>query len=259
MASRIAALSALVGVVGLGGCAGTQLAHNTLDVASTLTDIETRQVLANLSRTIDEPYAIPTQVDIQTGSIQTTNSITPSISAPLSRSAVRTAGGAISSLTTAGTGISVGASDGWTQTWQVTPVSDPTTLTNIRALYHYVIYGLDGHENLPPAVLKLPPRHIFWSGIAADGSTNPPPPSLAVRDLGLFGNHELFVSAQDFNNGYLADLVLLVLPPAAPAGPAAAGQKTKKGAAVEHGGKRAGTVRPFVEKPAILVVPPVTQ
>jgi hypothetical protein len=255
MYSWKAALGAFLCAI-LGGCAGTQLAYNTLDVASTVIDIETRQVLENLSRTIDQPYAVPSQVDVQTGTIQTTNSVTPSITAPLSRSAARTGTGALTTLTTAGAGVSVGATDGWTQSWQVTPVSDPTTLTNIRALYHYVIYGPDGREKLPAAVLKLPPRHVFWSGTAADGSINPPPADIPVRDLGFFGNHELFMTMQDFNSGYLADLVLLVLPPAAPASSSA--QKAKHGGPA-GGGKRAGTVRPFVEKPSILVVPPVAQ
>jgi len=241
------------------GCAGTQLAYNTLDVASTLSDIQTRQVLENLGRTINSPYALPAQVDIQNGTIQTNNSVTPSINAPLSRSAVRTGGGAITSLTTAGTGMTLGASDGWTQSWQVTPVSDPATLTNIRELYHYIIYGADGRGKLPAAALKLPPKHIFWSGIAADGSVNPPPAELAIRELGSFAGHELFISVQDFNNGYLSDLVLLVLPPAAPEGSGAAKKGKKALAPARAGSAGVGTVRPYTSKPSILVVPPLVQ
>jgi hypothetical protein len=251
-------ISLVVAGAFLSGCAGTQLEYNTLDVAFSLTDIQTRQVLENLGRTINSPYALPSQVDVQNGTIQTTNSVTPSLNAPISRSASRSAGGAISSLTTAGAGITVGASDGWTQSWQVTPVSDPATLTNIRELYHYIIYGPDGRGKLPPAALKLPPKHIFWSGAAADGSINPPPQDIAMRDLGSFGQHELFISIDDFNNGYLADLVLLVLPPAAPEG-SAKGKPTKKGIVSERRGGPVGTVRPYTSKPSILVVPPLAQ
>ena len=78
----VAALSAA-----LAGCAGTQLKYNTLDIASTVTAIHTNQVLENLSRFIDEPYALPSQVDITSGTIQTSNSITPTVTSPLSRAA----------------------------------------------------------------------------------------------------------------------------------------------------------------------------
>jgi hypothetical protein len=137
----------ILGMVALGavlaGCAGTQLKYNTLDIASTVTALHTSQVLENLSRTIDEPYALPSQVDITSGTIQTSNSITPTVTSPLSRGSTRNAGGAFTGLTTAGAGLTVAASDTWLQSWLVTPISDSANLANIMALYHYVIYGPD--------------------------------------------------------------------------------------------------------------------
>jgi hypothetical protein len=264
MAGRTVRLSFVACCWLLGGCAGTQLKYNTLDVASTLTDIHTKQVLENLSRVIDEPYAIPSQIDIQSGTIGTTNSVTPSLTAPLSSSATRNGSDAITSLTTAGFGLSVNANDSWNQSWQVIPVSDPVSLSNINALFRYVIYGEEHSLKLPPAARAIEPRHIYWSGIASDGKPNPPPPSTEVKDLGLFGNHELYISRSDFNKGYLSTLVLLVQPPAAPDG-GASGKGGKKGTPIkrrlvgEHEPAFIGSVRPYVKKPEIVVTPPAAR
>jgi len=70
-----------------GGCASTQLNHNTLDLASTVGDLQTQQVLYNLSLIMDNPGAIPTHVDLTAGSSSTTNSITPTITTPFTSSA----------------------------------------------------------------------------------------------------------------------------------------------------------------------------
>jgi hypothetical protein len=258
MASRNVTIALLMLGGVLGGCAGTQLKYNTLNVASTLSDIHTKQVLENLSRVIDEPYAVPSQVDIQSGTIGTSNSVTPTLTAPLSSTSTRNGSEVITSLATAGMGLSVNANDAWTQSWQVIPVSDPVSLSNINALFHYVIYGTQDHSKPPPAALSISPRHIYWSGTAADGSVNPPPPDTEIKDLGLFGNHELYISRSDFNDGYLSKIVLLVQPPAAPGG-GAGGKTTKKGIAAEHAPAFVGSVRPFVKKPEIVVTPPASR
>jgi hypothetical protein len=62
-------------LVFLSGCASTQLNYNTLDVARSVESIYTRQALANLSKYIDEPNAIPSQLDLLQGTVQTSNSI----------------------------------------------------------------------------------------------------------------------------------------------------------------------------------------
>lgn len=179
--------------VALAGCAGTQLKYNTLDIASTVTAIHINQVLENLSRFIDEPFALPSQVDITSGTIQTSSSITPTVVGPLSRGSTRNAGGEFTGLTTAGAGLTVAATDTWLQSWLVTPISDSTNLANIMALYHYIIYGFDPNVPPPPAALKLAPGRIFWNGAAADGTINPPPEGVDVVGLGNFGKHDLYI------------------------------------------------------------------
>ena len=53
------------------GRASTQLNFNTLEIAESIAPVYTRQALANLSKIIDEPMAIPSQLDIPNGTIQT--------------------------------------------------------------------------------------------------------------------------------------------------------------------------------------------
>jgi hypothetical protein len=130
----------------LGSCASTQLNYNTLDIASTVDDLYTRQALNNLSRVIDEPFALPSQLDLLQGTIQTSVTVNPSANFPLSKSITDTAtqaGAAITNTHTkvlAGVGLTASASDVWQQNWNVVPLSDANTLRNLRALYRYVVY-----------------------------------------------------------------------------------------------------------------------
>lgn len=203
-------IPAILGAVALlAGCASTQLKYNTLDVASSVPEIYTKQVLSNLSRFIDEPQAIPSQVDLQAGTIQTSNSVTPSISTPLSRSVTRNGSNIITGFTTAGVTLSANASDTWQQNWNVAPVNDAVVLRKMRTLYRHVIY----RDRITEAkISNLPSGWLYWSGVDAYGRANPPPSDAVVVDLGLFGNHELYMRRDDLNAGYLSNLTLMMLP-----------------------------------------------
>jgi hypothetical protein len=127
-------------------CASTQLNYNTLDIASTVDDLYTRQALNNLSRVIDEPFALPSQLDLLQGTIQTSVSVNPSVTYPLSKAVTDTLTQTGASTTNThtkllgGAGGGVSASDIWQQNWNVVPLSDANTLRNLRALYRYVVY-----------------------------------------------------------------------------------------------------------------------
>jgi hypothetical protein len=293
------------------GCASTQLAFNTVDVGSSLETIFTEQALVNLSNYIDHPYAIPSQIDLSIGTVQTTNSVSPTATAPLSNSITRTGGGAISSIVSAGAGLSLNASDAWQQNWNVSPVNNANTLRNLRALYRYAICHtskpvcdtqLKKEYHVPrmivgtnptiidpymleyphcvlckkgylpkiettstkatkqsPAVIEnrqqtdsnqivtttttdespmlinavteadLQPNEnlhccwLYWTDDLGSPSADrhPPPPDPVY--LGHYGKHDLFISKAEFNNGYLANFVLFLLPNPAPSGSGAGG------------------------------------
>jgi hypothetical protein len=241
---------ALSGVLAATGCASTQLNYNTLDIASTVESVYTRQILMNLSRTIDEPYAMPSQIDLSAGVIQTSNSVTPSTTTPLSRTITRNGLDVVTTAVTAGTTATVGVGDTWQQNWTISPISDANTLRNLRALYRYVVWGADlvdeyhiprmakdGSYRINPYMLeqphcvlckepagKLQPndnlhrgKWLYWTSYG--GSVAPerlPPPGVAVVNLGHYGNHDLLMLAEHYYKGYLSDFTLFMLPNAVP-------------------------------------------
>jgi hypothetical protein len=131
----------------LAGCASTQLNYNTLEIAGTIDSTYTKEALNNLSKFVDNPYAIPSQVILGGGLIQTTNAITPSVTFPLTPQIAQTATGTLSSLSLASTGTIAGAGAGLSgtnsaqQQYQVLPLNDANTLRNQQALYRHAVYG----------------------------------------------------------------------------------------------------------------------
>jgi hypothetical protein len=142
--------STLIYVLSLVGCASAQLNYNTLDIASTIDSLVTNQVLSNLARFIESPHAIPSQVAISTGTVSTNNTVTPSLTAPLNvattatNTVATTVAAAVTTATTntatgnrPNVGASLSATDQWTQTWGVSPLTDPDQLRRLRVLYQF--------------------------------------------------------------------------------------------------------------------------
>jgi hypothetical protein len=66
----------------LTGCTDYQLKRNTLGVATSIEELYKQQALENISKFIDHPDSIPSQVDISSGNIQTSGSAQVQISIP---------------------------------------------------------------------------------------------------------------------------------------------------------------------------------
>jgi hypothetical protein len=264
----------------LSGCASTQLNYNTLDIASSVEGLYTRQALDNLSKYIDEPNSIPSQIDVLQGTVQTTATVTPSINLPTTHSITDTAARTGAALTSTHTSVLAGAagtlsaSDAWQQNWNVVPLSDANTLRNLRALYRYVVYpdvsllkteytvariAQDGKFvddpyaiSEPQCVLctqshnlnsRLRSGWLYWT------PNKPPPPDTPIIDLGIHGHHQLFMTAHDYVNGYLSDFVLFLLPVA----PLTANGTPPKPGTVAPGGRAAPTSGrgPYINRPPI--------
>ena len=236
----------------LSGCSLQQLSTNTEDVSITVFPLYSRQILDNLSTFIDEPYAVPSQSDIQTGTILTSNSITPSLTFPITSTFGRTLTSAAAftkadARTTNGAGGTLSGSEGWQQNWNITPLTDANTLRNLRALYRFVIYSADlrseyhvprlesGSQLIedsydltePQCILctsghlinrRLKSGWLYWTNEAgAVSGENPPPANVPVTDLGVHGSHHLYMTRDDFDRGYLSNFVLFTMPNAEPA------------------------------------------
>jgi hypothetical protein len=145
MRSKLAA-KPMIAALALSGCASWQLNRNTVDLATSSSDLVTNQVLSNLAKFRASAYAIPSQVNIPSGSATTTNSITPTLSIPIGASATTTLANAAATplfLTNTRTHVlpntSLGgsAADQWSQNWTLTPLQDPDQLRRLRALYRF--------------------------------------------------------------------------------------------------------------------------
>ena len=124
----------------LAGCAHTQLNLNTLDVAGSIDTLYREQALTNLSRFIDDPNTIPSQVDISTGQVSTTDGLTGSGSFPIGNQVTKNGATLVAqTIVEQVRSLTLGLSGSWTQYWSIAPISDANTLRRLRAVYRYAI------------------------------------------------------------------------------------------------------------------------
>lgn len=165
----------------LSACASEQLNRNTLDLASTAGDLQTRQVLYNLGMFIDNPFALPAHLDISAGLASTSYSLNPQISTPFSSAStalsqtIRTVSAAPSTQvenqstrSSAATSASLTASDAWSQSWAYQPIIDGDELRRLRALYAYALGKISDEEFLEDYPLVRKPQTVVYSNVRAD-------------------------------------------------------------------------------------------
>jgi len=147
----------------LAGCASSQLNYNTMEIASTVESLQTRQVLYNISKFIDDPDTIPDQIVISSGNVSVTNSVTPNVSGTVTQANVVAA--ARSATRTVAKVLSTAGSDQWTESWGVSPISDGDALRRLRALYLFVAHHDQAELNeYPPQLVSFtPPSPDTWS------------------------------------------------------------------------------------------------
>jgi hypothetical protein len=116
------------------GCAGKLLNENTLMMSPSIGTVEERQVLQNLSKFVDNPWAIPGHVELANGQIQITNQLGANLKFPYSK--VVNGAGAVTSKTL---GYEADINPAQTQdqeSYNLLPVTDSEDLRRLRALYH---------------------------------------------------------------------------------------------------------------------------
>lgn len=118
-----------------------------MDIASTIDSLILKQILTNFSRTIDNPYTLPAQVDFAAGTVTTSNSVTPILTDPVSNvlTLTKTVVGANVTKGTQtnipGQSLSISGNDTWNQSWTLDPITDVDKLRRLRALYRFAVYG----------------------------------------------------------------------------------------------------------------------
>jgi hypothetical protein len=136
----------------LSGCASTELNYNTLDIASGTDSLLTRQTLYNLSNFLDSETALPAQIVVSSGTETTADTVTGSVTAPLSKTltgttqVLNTASSSPSVATTnlatavkAGASLTAGGTDVHTQNYSFQLISDAYQLWRLKALYRFAV------------------------------------------------------------------------------------------------------------------------
>jgi hypothetical protein len=185
-------------VAALGGCASTQLNYNTLELASTVGDIQTKQVLFNLSLLLDNPGAIPTHVDISSGTATTTNSVSPTFGMPMNTASsvvdtvAKVASATPSTTSTSQITSSVASStatvqlqDQWVQNWAYDPVVAGDELRRLRSLYKYALGLIDDQRLIDEYPLLTKELQVNYGAGSMNSIHNDP---VYCPNIGLLTN-----------------------------------------------------------------------
>ncbi len=231
----------------LTGCASPHLNYNTLEISATIGDVYTKETLNNISKFIDNKFAIPSQTLLNGGTIQTTDTLQPNVTFPLAPMSALATASAPTGVTRTGTGTLAGAGSSvqgsftQQQNYTIAPLSDSNTIRNQQAIYRYAVWGIPIADSFtPPRVffentfyfdpyyLQLPQCVLCDHTLRFDRvqttknlKVNPKlqrkwvlwdiDSSPDLVDLGHYGLHELFVRKSDYDRGVLSDLVLFTL------------------------------------------------
>jgi hypothetical protein len=231
MGKFLALLVPVCAAIVLSGCASTQLNYNTLDIASNVGEIIKHQTMTNLGKFIANPdTAMPSHVAFNTGTVQTTNTVTPSLTAPIGHALTLTntvASGATttvtngSSSTAPNSSFGLSATNSWQQSWIIDPVTSSLYVRPLRYLYRYVVGAIGEQEFLRDFAAVKPelvgqscyrylicrmgkqgiinPRiramreNLFWLP-SKDPARLPPP---GAKSLGTFGGYEIFTTNEE--------------------------------------------------------------
>jgi hypothetical protein len=176
-------------------CASGQLNSNTLDLASTVGDIQTHQVLFNLSQFIDNPFAMPAHVDLGPGNASTNLSLTPQVGTPfngsvglvstftntLAATPSRVASNQLTNSTAAST-FALTASDAYAQSWTYTPVTNSNELKRLQTLYSYAVGMIDDNELKKEYTLVRYARQVNYSNVSSTPGSDYFCPNLGFTD-----------------------------------------------------------------------------
>ncbi len=128
-------------------CSSTQLNQNTADLSTSIHLLARKQIFYNLDQAFKDEQFVPSQVTLASGSAQTSNSISPTLTVPFAPSVTATNtygssatfGTQANQVGLAGPGLSLGLTDSWNQSWTMTPLSDGNQIGRLRSLYNFVV------------------------------------------------------------------------------------------------------------------------
>lgn len=203
-------------VISLGGCSTPQLVDTTIAVSGGVDKIYREQAIANLGAVIDDEWAIPSQADITTGVVQTSNVIMPNLTFPISHQLQDVVSATPSATRTRpSSGAGVTASQAWQQSWTTAALTDPNQLKQLRALYRFAVYGKRDPEYDYYINAVFPQRPGGWVLWGSSGSAmRPANVNESERDLVKIGSYKgrpLYMTIKAYQSGLLSDFVLATM------------------------------------------------
>jgi hypothetical protein len=164
----------------LAGCSTPHLREQAISVGHSAGSIYTSQVLENLYNTAEENDAIPSLFSFSKGSIQTSNTISPTVNIPIGDTRTQTlvAGNlGVSQLVGNAQGISIGASEVWQQSWDISPEKNPLVLWTLNLVYNYVLGDINDADSRLNAITPQQRK--------SEQPRAPKPPSLQTCSITL--------------------------------------------------------------------------
>jgi hypothetical protein len=173
------------------GCVSEQLNYNTLDLAATVDNLMTRQVLLNLGRFVDDPTTLPSQITLAAGTASTTASFSPSVTGiPLANSTTTTTTAAATvtraaAISRGAAAMTLSGTDQWMQNWTLDPVNDPDQLRRLRFLYRYAVHDPKLMSELANPNLDFStvyPVQLTTASVQSSGKSQGGSGTITVRD-----------------------------------------------------------------------------
>jgi len=109
--------------IALCSCTAVALRRSTVTVSSSVETILQEEILGNLGRFYDSPFAIPSQVTLSTGVVTVQNQLTSTLKVPYSL------------VQKSSKEEDVGANMQWQEAWTITPITDSEDLSRLQYLY----------------------------------------------------------------------------------------------------------------------------
>ncbi|MER9423757.1 hypothetical protein [Mesorhizobium sp. LNJC395A00] len=213
----------------LSACADQRINHSQADLGQNLYNAQYQQINYQISKSIDDPYSVPSFTFVSSSVLGATESVT----------AAGTYTSAAAGLTRQFTGTVGGMGNSFLYT--SSPISDPDALRMVRDIYAYTVGETPWRTEF--SKLKIPPPRERWLVVSNEnGSVD----RANLVLIGKFGSHVLWTNSR---RAY-SDFVLSVLSALAPSEePAAAGKAKGKS-------PKSAAPRSFVPKTQPLFVLP---
>jgi hypothetical protein len=154
----------------LGGCTEAQLNNSTLKLTATIGALQRDQILDNLGEFLNHPLdqsPLPSMVLLGSGTVQVTDSITPTLRFPYNGRNLFTEE------------VDLSGQDQWTENWGLSPVIDPEDLERLQILFHWAASkgtanADDLQKSFPIVYIRNPDTGYAYASTPGDGSLRAP-------------------------------------------------------------------------------------